>query len=69
MYFFRYSYAPQTIRLALKSDRPVRANAAKIQGFFATRFTEYALLHQHVDVNNGASLQTIDRNLPFSLRI
>ena len=41
----------KTLRLTLKSDRPVEASAAKLRGFFATRFTEYALLHQHIDVD------------------
>jgi hypothetical protein len=41
----------KTLRLTLKSDRPVEENAAKLRGFFATRFTEYALLHQHIDVD------------------
>ena len=37
--------------LTLKSTRPVEEDAAKLRGFFATRFTEYALLHHHVDVD------------------
>lgn len=37
--------------LALKSDRPVEEAAAKLRGFFATRFNEYALLHQHIEVD------------------
>ena len=41
----------KTLRLTLKSDRPVEEAAAKLRGCFATRFTEYALLHQHVDVD------------------
>ena len=41
----------KTLRLTLKSDRPVEENAAKLRGFFATRFNEYALLHQHIDVD------------------
>ena len=41
----------KTLLLTLKSDRPVEASAAKLRGFFATRFTEYALLHQHIDVD------------------
>lgn len=36
------------LRLTLRSDTPIPANAAKLRGFFATRFNEYALLHQHV---------------------
>ena len=41
----------KTLTLTLRSDRPVEENAAKLRGFFATRFTEYALLHQHIDVD------------------
>ena len=41
----------KTLTLTLNSDRPVEENAAKLRGFFATRFTEYALLHQHIDVD------------------
>jgi hypothetical protein len=41
----------KTLRLTLKSDRPLEASASKLRGFFATHFTEYALLHQHVDVD------------------
>jgi len=37
--------------LTLKSTRPVAEDAAKLRGFFATRFTEYALLHHHVEVD------------------
>jgi hypothetical protein len=37
--------------LTLKSVRPVEEDATKLRGFFATRFTEYALLHHHVDVD------------------
>lgn len=37
--------------LTLKSDRPVEEDLAKLRGFFTTRFTEYALLHQHIDVD------------------
>lgn len=36
------------LRLTLHSDAPMRGDAAKLRGFFATRFNEYALLHQHV---------------------
>lgn len=35
-------------RLTLHSDAPMRGDAAKLRGFFATSFNEYALLHQHV---------------------
>jgi hypothetical protein len=41
----------KTLRLTLRSDRPVEEAAAKLRGFFATRFTEYALLHQHIGVD------------------
>jgi len=41
----------KTLKLTLKSDRPVEGSAAKLRGFFATRFNEYALLHQHIDVD------------------
>jgi hypothetical protein len=41
----------KTLKLTLKSDRPLEEAAAKLRGFFATRFNEYALLHQHVDVD------------------
>jgi len=36
------------LRLTLHSDAPMRGDAAKLRGFFATCFNEYALLHQHV---------------------
>ena len=36
------------LRLSLHSDAPMRGDAAKLRGFFATSFNEYALLHQHV---------------------
>ncbi len=38
------------LRLTLRSDKPLEAAvaAAELRGFFATRFNEYALLHQHV---------------------
>ena len=35
------------LRLTLHSDAPMRGDAAKLRGFFATSFNEYALLHQH----------------------
>ena len=41
---------PLTIlTLTLTSTRPITQSASKLRGFFATRFTEYELLHQHVD--------------------
>lgn len=36
------------LRLTLRSDAPMRGDATKLRGFFATSFNEYALLHQHV---------------------
>ncbi len=36
------------LRLTLHSDAPMHGDAAKLRGFFATSFNEYALLHQHV---------------------
>ncbi len=36
------------LRLTLHSDAPMRGDAAKLRGFFATSFNDYALLHQHV---------------------
>jgi len=36
------------LRLTFHSDAPMRGDAAKLRGFFATSFNEYALLHQHV---------------------
>jgi hypothetical protein len=36
------------LRLTLQSTTPVEGDAAKLRGFFATSFNEYALLHQHV---------------------
>lgn len=41
----------KTLTLTLKSDRPVTEPAATLRGFFATRFNEYALLHQHINVD------------------
>jgi hypothetical protein len=39
----------KTLLLTLKSDRPVEEDAVKLRSFFATKFSEYALLHQHID--------------------
>jgi len=36
------------LRLTLHSDAPMQGDAAKLRGFFATSFNDYALLHQHV---------------------
>lgn len=35
------------LRLTLRSDSPMRGDGAKLRGFFATSFNEYAPLHQH----------------------
>jgi len=40
----------KTLTLTLESDKSIKEDASKLRGFFATKFTEYALLHQHVDV-------------------
>ncbi|AKB25590.1 hypothetical protein MSMTP_2121 [Methanosarcina sp. MTP4] len=37
----------KTLTLTLVPDRKVGTNASKLRGFFATRFNEYILLHQH----------------------
>jgi len=37
----------KTLTLTLVPDRKVGTNASKLRGFFATRFNEYTLLHQH----------------------
>ncbi len=29
------------------TDKPIKEDASKLRGFFASKFTEYALLHQH----------------------
>ena len=39
----------ETLTLTLTSSRPVRETGVQLRGFFATKFTEYELLHQHVD--------------------
>lgn len=36
------------LRLTLHSDAPMRGDATKLRGFFATSFNEHALLHQHI---------------------
>jgi len=40
----------KTLRLTLKSDRPVEEASVKLRGFFSRRFNEYTLLHQHIGV-------------------
>ena len=63
----------KTLKLTLKSDRPVKEDAAKLRGFFATRFNEYvvaeadplkqglkheyALLHHHINVAEAYPLK------------
>ncbi|BBL63100.1 CRISPR-associated endonuclease Cas6 [Methanosarcina mazei] len=37
----------KTLTLTLVPDRKVGTNPSKLRGFFATRFNEYTLLHQH----------------------
>ena len=37
----------KTFTLTLASTRPIIGSAPELRGFFATRFTEYSLLHQH----------------------
>lgn len=36
-------------KLTLLPSRPIKGNAAELRGFFATRFKEYPLLHQHYE--------------------
>ncbi|MCK5176801.1 MAG: hypothetical protein KAQ92_03685 [Candidatus Aenigmarchaeota archaeon] len=35
------------LTLTLKSDKKIYANGAQVRGFFATKFNEFQLLHQH----------------------
>ncbi len=37
----------KTLTLTLGSDSKIKGDAAKLRGFFATKFNEYQLLHQH----------------------
>jgi hypothetical protein len=37
----------RTFTLTLHSTRPIHAPASLLRGFFATKFNEYSLLHQH----------------------
>jgi len=37
----------KTFTLTLASTRPIRASASQLRGFFAKKFNEYTLLHQH----------------------
>lgn len=36
-----------TFTLTLTSTRPIQESGAQLRGFFATKFNEYSLLHQH----------------------
>ncbi|PAV14226.1 hypothetical protein ASJ81_14695 [Methanosarcina spelaei] len=38
---------PRIFILTLKSTQPIRGSSAQLRGFFATKFNEYNLLHQH----------------------
>jgi len=35
------------LSLTLTSTRPIQESGAQLRGFFATKFNEYSLLHQH----------------------
>ncbi|MCG2737693.1 MAG: hypothetical protein L6282_15015, partial [Candidatus Methanoperedenaceae archaeon] len=37
----------KTFTLTLASTRPIQGTSSQLRGFFATKFTEYSLLHQH----------------------
>src|SRR4030067_1999933 len=37
----------KTFTLTLSSTRPIHGSASHLRGFFATKFNEYTLLHQH----------------------
>ena len=37
----------KVLRLTLTSIRPIQESGAQLRGFFATKFNEYSLLHQH----------------------
>ena len=37
----------KTFTLTLTSTRPIHGSATQLRGFFATKFNEYTLLHQH----------------------
>ena len=37
----------KVLRLTLTSTRPIQESGAQLRGFFATKFNEYSLLHQH----------------------
>lgn len=38
---------PRIFTLTLKSTQPIKGSSAQLRGFFATKFNEYKLLHQH----------------------
>ena len=37
----------KTFTLTLKSTHPIKGSSAQLRGFFATKFNEYNILHQH----------------------
>ena len=39
------------IYITLRSEYPISEDATKLRGYFATKFNEYVLLHQHVEGN------------------
>ncbi len=36
----------KTFTLILASTRPIQGTSAELRGFFATKFTEYSLIHE-----------------------
>jgi len=38
----------KTLLLTLESDKPIKGTAHELRGFFANKFNEYTLLHQHM---------------------
>ena len=53
------------LRLTLHSGPPMHGDASKLRGFFATRKSEHALLHQHVKEHKGKKSQ-IDKDYATS---
>ena len=41
----------KTFTLTLESDKPIYEDPSKLRGFFATKFTEYILLHHHTNAD------------------
>lgn len=41
----------KTLTLTLTSDCPIEETASQLRGFFATKFTEYTLLHHHINAD------------------